>query len=345
MGGISKCAGARRRASRRFRLALLVSLLMLASAILAGLALGSSSIGAGDVLAYATGGASDMASNVLANVRIPRVLAGVLAGAALAEAGALIQATLNNPLASPNVIGVNAGSGLFVLLFACMAPHALSASVAAAFLGALASVLLVFFVSVYAGASRLTIVLAGMALTAIFTAGMNAILIFNPDAYVNSSGFLVGSLSGVTMPELAVPGVLIFGGLLLAVSQGVRLNILSLGDEGAHALGLNVVRARLVLLSLAALLAGAAVCFAGLIGFVGLIVPHVVRYVVGHDNRRVLLLSPVVGAALVCMCDTVARTLFAPFEVPVGICMALVGGPFFIYLILRSRKGEVDGRS
>ena len=341
----SKCAGARRRASRRFRLALLVSLLVLASAILAGLALGSSSIGAGDVLAYVTGGASDMASNVLANVRIPRVLAGVLAGAALAEAGALIQATLNNPLASPNVIGVNAGSGLFVLLFACVAPHALGASVVAAFLGALASVLLVFFVSVYAGASRLTIVLAGMALTAIVTAGMNAILIFNPDAYVNSSGFLVGSLSGVTMPELAVPGVLIFGGLLLAMSQGARLNILSLGDEAAHALGLNVVRARLVLLSLAALLAGAAVCFAGLIGFVGLIVPHVVRYVVGHDNRRVLLLSPVVGAALVCICDTVARTLFAPFEVPVGICMALVGGPFFVYLILRSRKGEVDGRS
>ena len=86
-------------------------------------------------------------------------------------------------------------------------------------------------------------------------------------------------------------------------------------------------------------------CFSGLIGFVGLIVPHVVRYVAGHDNRRVLVLSPIVGAILVCACDTIARTLFAPFEIPVGICMALVGGPFFIYLILRSRKGEVDGRA
>ena len=325
-------------ARHRFGTMLLVLLLALAGVVFAGLALGSSSIGASDVVAYATGNASDMAVNVLANVRVPRVLGGVLAGAALAEAGALIQATLNNPLASSNIIGVNAGSGLFVLLFACVAPHALGVSAAGAFLGALASALLVFFVSLYAGASRLTIVLAGMALTSIFTAGMNAILIFNPDAYVNSSGFLVGSISGVIASELVIPGCAICVGLLVAAGQGTRLNILSLGDEGAHALGL-------MLLSLAALLAGAAVSFAGLIGFVGLVVPHIVRFFVGHDNRRVLLLSPVAGAILVCACDTVARTLFAPFEIPVGICMALIGGPFFIYLILRSRKGEVDGRS
>ena len=332
-------------ARHRFGTMLLVLLLALAGVVFAGLALGSSSIGASDVVAYATGNASDMAVNVLANVRVPRVLGGVLAGAALAEAGVLIQATLNNPLASSNIIGVNAGSGLFVLLFACVAPHALGVSAAGAFLGALASALLVFFVSLYAGASRLTIVLAGMALTSIFTAGMNAILIFNPDAYVNSSGFLVGSLSGVIASELVIPGCAICVGLLVAAGQGTRLNILSLGDEGAHALGLNVQRTRLMLLSLAALLAGAAVSFAGLIGFVGLVVPHIVRFFVGHDNRRVLLLSPVAGAILVCACDTVARTLFAPFEIPVGICMALIGGPFFIYLILRSRKGEVDGRS
>ena len=338
-------AAAPKHEGRRFRAMFLLSLATLAAVMFASLSLGSSTIGATDVAAFVAGNASDMANNVLANVRVPRVLGGVLAGAALAEAGALIQATLNNPLASPNIIGVNAGSGLFVLLFACVAPHALGISAAAAFLGALASALLVFFVSAYAGASRLTIVLAGMALTAIFTAGMNTVLIFNPDAYVNSSGFLVGSLSGVMVSELAIPGIMICAGLILAMGQGTRLNILSLGDEGAHALGLNVNCTRLALLSLAALLAGAAVCFSGLIGFVGLIVPHVVRYVVGHDNRRVLALSPIAGAILVCACDTIARTLFAPFEIPVGICMALVGGPFFIYLILRSRKGEVDGRA
>ena len=165
---------------RRFRAMFLLSLVALAAVVFASLSLGSSTIGATDVAAFVAGNASDMANNVLANVRVPRVLGGVLAGAALAEAGALIQATLNNPLASPNIIGVNAGSGLFVLLFACVAPHALGISAAAAFLGALASALLVFFVSAYAGASRLTIVLAGMALTAIFTAGMNTVLISTP---------------------------------------------------------------------------------------------------------------------------------------------------------------------
>ena len=126
----------------------------------------------------------------------------------------------------------------------------------------------------HAGLLRLTIVLAGMALTSIFTAGMNTILIFNPDAYVNSSGFLVGSLSGVTASELVIPGCAICVGLLVDAGQGTRLNILSLGDEGAHALGLNVQRTRLILLSLAASLAGAAVSFAGLIGFVGLVVSY-----------------------------------------------------------------------
>lgn len=230
-------AAAPKHEGRRFRAMFLLSLVALAAVMFASLSLGSSTIGATDVAAFVMGNASDMANNVLANVRVPRVLGGVLAGAALAEAGALIQATLNNPLASPNIIGVNAGSGLFVLLFACVAPHALGISAAAAFLGALASALLVFFVSAYAGASRLTIVLAGMALTAIFTAGMNTVLIFNPDAYVNSSGFLVGSLSGVMVSELAIPGIMICAGLILAMGQGTRLNILSLGDEGAACAG------------------------------------------------------------------------------------------------------------
>ena len=312
---------------------------VLAVAMLAALMLGSSSVGAADVVAWLRGSPTDAARNILENVRLPRVLGAVLAGAALAQAGALIQATLNNPLAGPNIIGVNAGSGLFVLLAACVAPHVMGVSAVAAFLGALATALLVFAISAVADSSRLAVVLAGMALTAVFTAGMNAVLIFNPDAYVDASGFLVGSLSGVLTQELVVPGAVIALALPLAALQGDRLNVLSLGDASAHALGLNVPRTRLALLALAALLAGAAVCFAGLIGFVGLVVPHVVRFLAGSSNRRVLVLSPLAGALLVCVCDTLARTAFAPFEVPVGIVLALIGGPFFVYLILRGQKG------
>ena len=130
--------------------------------------------------------------------------------------------------------------------------------------------------------------------------------------------------------------------LVLGLLQGTQLNLLSLGEHQAHSLGLNVRRTRLVALVSAAALAGCAVSFAGLIGFVGLIVPHLVRFFVGHDNRWVLPLSAACGAAFVVLCDLLSRIMFAPYEVPVGILMAFLGGPFFIYLILKNKGGGLD---
>ena len=155
-----------------------------------GIVIGSTSVGIDDVLALAFGAdAEQTAANVIWNIRLPRVLAALLAGAALAQAGALIQAALDNPLASPNIIGVNAGSGFFLLLAACTFPNACGLAPVAAFLGALCVAGLIFAVAGLGGSSRLTVVLAGMAFTSIFTAGMNTILIVNPDAYVGASGF------------------------------------------------------------------------------------------------------------------------------------------------------------
>ena len=171
---------------------------------------------------------------------------------------------------------------------------------------------------------------------------MNTILIVNPDAYIGSSAFLVGGLAGVLMDDLAWPAAYIVGGLAVALLAAGKLNIMALGDDTAHALGMNVGATRLAMLGLAAVLAGAAVSFAGLLGFVGLIIPHLVRFFVGHDNRLVLPLSAVSGAAFVVVCDLLARVLFAPYEVPVGILMAFLGGPFFIYLILKNRRGSLD---
>lgn len=321
-----------------------VAAALLACVAVLGITTGSTAVGLGDVLALIAGTGTDQtAANVIVNIRLPRVLAALLAGAALAQAGALIQAALDNPLASPNVIGVNAGSGFFVLLAACVFPNAFTLAPAAAFLGALVVAGLIFGVARLGGSSRLTVVLAGMAFTAIFTAGMNTILIVNPDAYVGSSGFLTGGLSGVKLSEVIVPGIAICIALLLGLLQGTRLNLLALGDQQAHSLGLNVQRTRLAALACAAALAGCAVSFAGLVGFVGLIVPHVARALTGHDNRSVLLASPIMGALLVCLCDLLARTLFAPYEIPVGIVLSLLGGPFFVYLILKKGRGGVNG--
>lgn len=309
----------------------------------AGLMLGASSVSLPELAVWLAGGEiADTARNILENVRVPRVLAALLSGAALACSGALIQACLDNPLASPNVIGVNSGAGLFVLLAASLAPGALWLTPLAAFAGALATALIIFALSLGPGTSRLTVVLAGIAITTVFGAGMNTILIVDPDAYIGSSTFLVGGLSGVLMRDLTWPAAYIALGVAAALAGAAKLNILSLGDETAHGLGLNVRVVRLGMLAVAAVLAGAAVSFAGLLGFVGLVVPHLVRFFVGHDNRWVVPASALVGAAFVTGCDLLARVLFAPYELPVGILMAFIGGPFFIYLILKNKGGGLD---
>ncbi|WP_368041322.1 FecCD family ABC transporter permease [Gordonibacter massiliensis (ex Traore et al. 2017)] len=333
----------RRSGSLKAPFVAVASVAVLAAVTAAGFLAGSSSVSLGDLLAWATGGdVSAAAKSILVNVRLPRVLAALLAGGALAVAGAIIQAVLDNPLASPNIIGINSGAGLFVLVAASVFPQVLWLPPLAAFLGALVTALVIFGISLGANTSRLTVVLAGIAITTVFGAGMNTILIVNPDAYIGSSTFLVGGLAGVLMDDLLWPAVYIAAGLAAALFAAGKLNIMALGDDTAHALGMNVGACRLAMLGLAAVLAGAAVSFAGLLGFAGLIIPHLVRFFVGHDNRMVLPLSAVAGAAFVVVCDLLARVLFAPYEVPVGILMAFLGGPFFIYLILKNRRGSLE---
>jgi iron complex transport system permease protein len=319
------------------------STVVLVAAAIAGCLLGSTSVGLGDLWALISGGElRDSARNILLNVRFPRVAAALLAGSSLAVAGAIIQAVLDNPLASPNIIGINSGAGLAVLLVGALFPGWLFLSPLAAFLGALVSALIIFGISFGIQMSRLTVVLAGIAVSSIFGAGMNTILIINPNAYIGASGFLVGGLSAVKAIDLTWPAAYIVFGLVAAILFCGRLNIMALGDAAAHALGMRVKLNRILFLALSAVLAGAAVSFAGLLGFVGLIVPHLIRFFVGHDNRLVLPLSAIVGAAFVVICDMASRTLFAPYEIPVGIMMAFVGGPFFIYLIFKNRGRSDD---
>ena len=320
----------------------LLSLIVLAAVVVLSLSVGSSSVGPAEVWAYLTGGeVASVARNIIVTVRIPRVAAALLAGAALAVAGALIQAVLDNPLASPSIIGVNSGAGFFVLLVSAVPVFAAEANPqilpVAAFAGALLASGLVLLVSSRTGVSRLTVVLAGVALNALFTAGSNTILIVAPNVYVGSSTYLIGGFSGVLLSDLAVPAGVCAVAFAAALVLAPHLNVLSLGADQAHALGMRVGVVRVAALVAAALLAGAAVSYAGLLGFVGLVVPHVVRRFVGADNRRLLPACAVWGAAFTLLCDTIARTAFSPYELPVGILLAFVGGPFFIFLLMRGR--------
>lgn len=329
----------------RFGALAAISFAVLLLAMLLGLVFGASGVGVGDVWTLVAGGDPPAkARNILVSIRIPRVLAGVLAGAAFAVSGALIQEVLDNPLASPNIIGANSGAGLAALTVSALATVGITVPLplpAAAFLGALLASALILLVSACTGVSRLTVVLAGVAVNAVFGAGMNAVLIIAPNAYVGSSSYLVGGLSGIVLSDLGLPALFIALGLALALILAPRLNVLALGSQTAHALGVPVRLLRVAGLTVASLLAGAAVSFSGLIGFIGLMVPHVARRFVGRDLKRVIPISAVWGAAFTVLSDLLARTLFAPYELPVGILMALVGGPFFVFLLMKG-KGYRD---
>jgi len=287
-------------------------------------------------------GTGTVAGRIFWYARFPRTMACLLAGAALSAAGCVIQNVLANPLASPNIIGVNAGAGLAVTV--CCAFGAVSGWIiaGAAFGGAFAAVLLVSLAAKMVGASRTTVILAGVAVNAFLGAVSDAVTNLVPDAAVLSSDFRVGGFGGVVSARLIPAGVLIVLALGAVFALHNELEILSLGEDTARSLGMNAARMRTLFLALAALLCGAAVSFAGLLGFVGLIVPHAVRRFAGNECRRLLPLCALWGGAFVTVCDLMARLLFRPQELPVGILLSALGGPFFLY-ILSKRGGRSDG--
>lgn len=309
-------------------------------AVLASLCFGGVSLSPGQLLAVFGGEKTTAAARILLYVRLPRTAAALFAGAGLAGAGVVIQSLLNNPLAGPNIIGVNAGAGFAAVLCCVFFPALPQVVPVGAFLGALLAVLLVYGVAKRTGASRLTIVLAGVAVNSFLNAGTDTVHTFVPDALVGSNAFRIGGLTGLSAKILWPACLMITLALVFAFLLRNELDILSLGDETAATLGLPVKLYRLLLLVAAACLAGASVSFAGLLGFLGLIVPHAARFLVGAETRWLLPLSALMGALMLTVCDILARVLFAPYELPVGILLSFLGAPFFIWLLLHNRGGR-----
>ena len=200
--------------------------------------------------------------------------------------------------------------------------------------------LLVLFIGERTGASRLTLVLAGAAVSGMFGAGTDAVVALVPDALAGWSDFRIGGLANLSMARIAPAFWTILPALALVFALAGEMDVLLLGADTAQSLGLRYKPLRLLLLALAAALAGAAVSFSGLIGFVGLIVPHIMRRLVGEDSLPLLAGCALGGAACLTLCDLLARLLFAPYELPVGIVLSLAGGPFFLWLLLRRRGGR-----
>ncbi len=311
-------------------------------AVCSSLCLGAAALTPMELVEAVLSGPETTAGRIFWFARLPRTAACVLAGAALSVAGCVIQNVLANPLASPNIIGVNAGAGLAVTL--CCALGAVYGWIVAgaAFGGAFVAVVLVSLAASMVGASRTTVILAGVAVNAFLGAISDAVTNLVPDAAVLSSDFRVGGFGGVVPQRLLPAAALIAAALGAGFALHNELEILSLGEDTAKSLGMNARRMRTVFLALAALLCGAAVSFAGLLGFVGLIVPHGVRRFAGNECARLLPLCALWGGAFVTVCDVLSRLLFRPQELPVGILLSALGGPFFLYL-LSKRGGRSDG--
>lgn len=318
-------------------LCILIFLLILS--FVAALCFGSVHIPPDEIFSALRSGNFDApALRILFHLRLPRTCGALLSGMALAVAGVLIQAVLHNPMAAPNVIGVNSGAGLGAVLMLALFPSAVRFLPVAAFLGAVVTCLCIYAISLKTGADRLTVTLVGIAVSSLLNAGINTVKTLYPDSVYDADAFMIGGLSGVTFSQIALPGILIVLGFLMAILLGRDVDILALGDDTAKSLGMNVKAMQLLILCLASVLAASAVSFSGLLGFVGLIIPHIARRFVGQNHRWLIPVSALGGGILVLICDLFSRILFAPYELPVGILLSFVGGPFFVFLILVGRK-------
>lgn len=301
----------------------------------AALMLGSAGISPADAVRTLIFGGEGTASVIMRTIRLPRVLAAFLAGTGLSVSGTLLQGVTDNGLASPNIIGVNSGAGFMTILLLSFFPTAYTALPFTAFFGALVTTLLIVGIAGRIGTSKITVILAGMVLTTILNSGISLTALINTDILATYNYFSVGGIGGISLDRLAVPAVFIAVSFAASVLLAPRIDALCLGDSLAASLGIRVARLRTVCLIAASASAAASVSFAGLLGFVGLIVPHMTKLLVGGGIRRRILASPFVGGSLVILADLLGRTVVAPTEIPVGIVMAAIGAPFFLILLLR----------
>jgi iron complex transport system permease protein len=283
---------------------------------------------------------------IIFQIRLPRVIGGALVGMALATAGVLFQGLLRNPMADPYIIGTSAGAALGATI-AMLIPVSLAflgfgLVPVAAFIGAMATVFLVYNLARVGGKTPIvSMLLAGVVVSA-FMAAIMALLISVSDRLQLSLhsvySFLLGHISVSGWEQIAVIAPLVIGGVIAARFFASHLNALSLGEEGAAYVGVEVERDKMIILGLGSLLTAAAVSISGLIGFVGLVVPHAMRLSFGPDHRFLLPAAALAGGAFVIVADLLARTIMAPAEIPVGVITAIVGAPFFLYLLRRTRK-------
>jgi len=280
------------------------------------------------------------------NLRMPRILMGILAGIGLAIAGTMMQGILRNPLASPFTLGIASGAGFGAALAILLGEGIITGGtgkyliIGNAFVFSLIPTFVIIGLTHYKKATTETMILVGIAMLYIFSAATTLLMYFSKAEAVKAAYFwMIGSLGKASWDALLIVSIVLAACVLMLMWKSWDVNVMGAGDERAKSLGVNVERTRIFVMIIASLLTAGIICFTGTIGFIGLVAPHMCRMVIGGDNRFLIPASGLFGAALLLAADTIARTIIAPVILPVGILTAFMGGPLFLYLIMRKGRG------
>ena len=324
--------GVQKRSRRRRRILILLALVW-ALGFLFSMGQGSLKLTLNQIFNAAFVESQGPAHQIIMNIRLPRTLVAALVGTGLSLSGCILQGIMRNPLASPHLIGISAGAGLGGIFILILFPSAYHLLTPVSFTGALVTTIMIYAMAWQQGLRPLRLILSGVAISSFLGAWITALMIFFPERVHSVLGFMVGGLAARSWKHVNIILPYVVFGTLAAGMAAKRLNLLLLGDDTARSLGVEVEKNRLFFIALASLLAASAVSVAGLLGFVGLMVPHMTRFIIGSDYRFLLPASALMGGALVMVCDTLARVALDPVEVPVGIILSLLGAPFFLYLL------------
>jgi iron complex transport system permease protein len=319
----------------------LVLLILLAVLSVVAVAVGSAGYSVEQILRAVFSGEESTIKVIIVNLRLPRLLLAILIGASLSASGALLQSVMRNPLADPGTIGVSAGAGTAATTILLLCPSLTNSVPLFAFGGAALACALIYTMAWKGGIDPVRIILSGVAINTVLSAYNSLLQLLYSDSLQGVLAFMNGSLSGRSWSQVRILAVYAGIGLVLSFMCIKSANTLQLGDEMAKSLGVNVNASRLFLSAVSAFLAAATVSVAGMIGFVGLVVPHIARLLVGSDYKAMLPTSVLLGAVVLLAADTVGRTIVPGMEIPVGIVMSVTGGPFFLYML--RKKGKVSG--
>ena len=275
---------------------------------------------------------------IIRDLRMPRVLSAVLIGGNLAVAGALLQTTMKNPLADPGIIGISSGASLGAIAVMVIFTDLIKYKIIIAFIGGIIAACLVYLIGEDKGFSPVRIILAGVCVNSILNALSSMVTVFNSAGVSSIQTWLLGSLVNVTWNDFKILALYTIVGIALCLLVIKSCDLMGLGDKTAQSLGLNVNRVRVMITFVAVFLTSISTGVGGVISFVGLVIPHICRFLIGSSHKFLIPFSYFMGGFLLLVADTVSRNIFRPYEIPVGLTMCLVGGPFFIYILRRSKR-------